>query len=159
MFAEPQSEHAWLQQFIGDWDVRSRCRMLPDEPPQESVGRMTCRSLGGLWLIAEGEAESPDGDAVQSIMTIGYDPQRQCYIGTFVASMMTHLWPYSGVREPGSNRLVLNSEGPRFDGAGTAKYRDTLEFRDRDHWIFSGEVLADDGTWQNIMSSDNRRRQ
>ncbi len=158
MFAKPQSEHTWLQQFVGEWDVRSQCRMSPDELPQQSGGRMSCRSLGGLWLIAEGEGESPDGEASQSIMTIGYDPQQQRYIGTFVASMMTHLWPYSGVRDANGNRLMLDSEGPRFDGAGRAKYRDTIEVIDRDHWKFSGEVLMDDGSWQNIMSSDHRRR-
>jgi hypothetical protein len=52
MFAKPQSEHAWLEQFVGEWDVQSECRMSPGEPPQKSTGRMRCRSLGGLWLIA-----------------------------------------------------------------------------------------------------------
>ena len=28
--------------------------------------------------------------------TLGYDPAKKKYVGTFIASVMTHLWIYSG---------------------------------------------------------------
>lgn len=158
MFAKPQSEHAWLDQLVGQWEAESACQMEPDQPPQTTKGRLTCRSLGGLWLIGEGEGEGLDGSTWSSILTLGFDPARQHYIGTFIASMMTHLWPYRGTLDPSGKKLPLDSEGPRFDGEGMASYRDTIEIVDRDHWIFSGEIMADDGTWQTIMTSHNRRR-
>lgn len=158
MFAKPQSEHVWLEQLVGKWAVNSECQMGPEAPPQKATGSLTCRTLGGLWLIGEGEGKSPDDEETwSSIMTIGYDPSKGRFIGTFIASMMTHLWPYSGVLDASGKRLPLDSEGPKFEGEGMAKYRDTIEIIDRNHWKFSGEMMLDNGTWQTIMTSDNRR--
>jgi hypothetical protein len=158
MFAQPQSEHNWLAQLAGEWVVDSECNMGPEAPPQKTKGRMSCRMLGGLWLIAEGSSDSPEGEPWTSIMTLGYDPAKGKYIGTFIASMMTHLWPYSGLVDASGKRLPLDSEGPRFDGVeGMAMYRDTIELVDKDHWNFFGEMQLDDGTWQRIMYSENRR--
>jgi len=39
-------------------------------------------------------------------------------VGTFVGSMMTHLWLYEGEREVNSEVLPLDSEGPSFSGDG-----------------------------------------
>ncbi|HWL08985.1 MAG TPA: DUF1579 domain-containing protein [Planctomicrobium sp.] len=158
MFEKPQSEHAWLEQLVGRWISEGECFMGPDQEPQKNSGRMNCRSLGGLWLIGEGEGDgnSPE-EKWSSIITLGYDIKQQRYVGTFVASMMTHLWLYKGVLDASGKKLPLDSEGPRFDGNGTTQYRDTIEIVDQDHWIFSGEVLTDDGSWQTIMTSHNRR--
>lgn len=46
-----------------------------------------------------------------TIMTIGYDPHRQRFVGTFVASMMTHLWMYEGALDDGERVLTLETEG------------------------------------------------
>ncbi len=41
--------------------------------------------------------EMPDGSTSRSIMTLGLiDPQQKRFVGTFIASMMTHLWVYNG---------------------------------------------------------------
>lgn len=158
MFEKPQSEHNWLSQLVGGWVSQSECQMGPDAPPEKSTGRLSCRMLGGLWLIAEGTADSPEGEPMTSIITLGYDPVKKKYIGNFIASMMTHLWPYSGVLDDSGKRLPLDSEGPRFDGVeGMAKYRDTIEIIDNDHWKFYGELQVEDGSWVRIMTSENRR--
>jgi hypothetical protein len=63
-------------------------------------------------------------------MTLGYDPQTQRFVGSFVASMMTHLWPYNGTLNAEGTVLTLDAEGPSFAGDGaTAKYQDIIEFR------------------------------
>lgn len=157
MFEKPGPKHAWLDQLVGQWIVESECPSGPDGAVEKNTGRMRCRSLGGLWLIAEGEGQTPDGSPALSIMTIGYDPKQNAYVGTFVASMMTHLWPYRGTVDASGKRLALDSTGPSFTGEGTAQYRDTIEIVDADNWNFFGEVLAEDGTWQQIMFSRNRR--
>ena len=52
MFAKPQSEHQWLDQLVGEWTFEHECQM-PDGSTSNAPGKMTCRSLGGLWLICE----------------------------------------------------------------------------------------------------------
>src|SRR3546814_15748840 len=54
------------------------------------------RSLDGLWIVAEGEGEMPGGGPATTLLTLGYDPRRQRYVGTWVGAMMSHMWVYEG---------------------------------------------------------------
>lgn len=86
MKAEPQKEHAWLQKLVGEWMFEGECVMGPEQPPMKSTGVESVRSLGGLWAICEGRGEMPAGSGPSnSIMTLGYDPQKGCFVGSFVA--------------------------------------------------------------------------
>lgn len=91
MKADVQKEHLWLQKLIGDWTFEAECMTGPDQPPTKTRSSNTARSLGGLWTLVEGEGESPDGTVVKSIITLGYDPAEQRFVGSFIASCMTHL--------------------------------------------------------------------
>lgn len=93
MFAKPQSEHKWLDQLIGDWSFTHECQM-PDGDTSTTHGKMACRSLGGLWLICESSGEPAEGESWSSIMTLGFDPNLNHYVGTFVGSMMANIWYY-----------------------------------------------------------------
>ena len=156
MFAKPQPEHQWLDQLVGEWKFEHDCKMQ-DGSRATAQGVMTCRSLGGLWLICESTGDSPDG-AWSSIMTLGFDPAQNQYVGTFVASMMANIWPYHGVPDATGKMLPLNSEGPRFDGKGIGKYRDTIEIIDSNTWLFRSELESDDGNWLQFMIATNTRR-
>jgi hypothetical protein len=100
MEAKPQKEHAWLQRLVGEWRAEMECRMGPDQPSMTSTGSETVRSLGGLWTLGEGEGEAPDGTPVRSLMTLGYDPQKQRFVGIFIASMMTISGPTTAPSTP-----------------------------------------------------------
>jgi hypothetical protein len=133
--------------------------MGPGQPPMKSSGREVVRSLGKLWTIGEGTGDTPDGGFSESIMTLGYDPQKKRFVGTFIASMMTHLWPYEGVLDESGKILTLNSEGPSFTGDGTmAKYQDIIEILTADHRTLTAKVLGDGDIWQPIMTAHYRRK-
>lgn len=157
MLDHPNDRHNWLARLTGTWENVSECAMGPDQEPQRSTARMTCRMLGGLWLIAESRGEMPDGDEFLSIMTIGFDPKKDRFVGTFVASMMAYLWPYEGQLDASANKLPLFSTGPKFDGAGTTDYCDTIEIVSDDEWLFYGDVKGDDGQWHRLMLTTCRR--
>lgn len=157
MFEKPGAEHEWLHQLLGDWSVEGECFMGPDKPPMKHTGRSTARSLGGMWLLIEGEADDAEGNAGASLMTLGYAPARGRYIGSFLASVMTHLWLYDGALDASERRLVLDTEGPKFEGEGLAKYHDIVEIVSEDHWILSSEILRDDGEWMHFMTAHHRR--
>jgi hypothetical protein len=155
---EPTAEHQWLHRLIGDWTFEAECNMGPDQPPMKYAGRESVRSLGGLWTIGEGSDDTPGGGTCDTIMTLGYDPQKQRFVGTFIAGVMTHLWPYNGTLDEARKKLTLDSEGPSFSGDGTmAMYQDMIEFVDDDHRILSSQVLGADGQWTLFMTSHYRR--
>ena len=154
--ARPQAEHEWLSRMVGEWTFETTMQMGPDQPPMTSRGRQTNRTLGGLWLIGEGEGPMPDGEMMNSLITLGFDPAKGKFVGTFAASMMTHLWPYEGTLE--GNVLTLDSEGPSFTGDGTmAKYQDIVEIVDDDHWILRSRAPGPDGGWMEFMNAHYRR--
>lgn len=156
---EPQKEHRWLHRLVGEWTFETEMSMGPDQPPIKSHGRETVRSLGGLWTIAEGVGEVPGGGTHQSIMTLGFDPQTQRFVGTFIASVITHLWPYNGTLDASEKVLTLDSEGPGFAGDGTmSKYQDIIEFVSDDHRTLSSQVLGPDGFWIPFIKAHYRRK-
>jgi len=157
MFAQPQEEHHWLQRFVGEWKFVSQCSMGPDQPPMQGEGRVTGRSLGGLWVLLETEGGDPSAGSWQTMMTLGFDPDAGRFIGTFVGSMMTYLWRYNGSLDETKRKLTLDATGPRFDQKGMAEYQDFVESVDDDRWILSSKILGDDGRWTEFMSADHRR--
>uniref|UniRef100_A0A7C2P5T0 DUF1579 domain-containing protein n=1 Tax=Schlesneria paludicola TaxID=360056 RepID=A0A7C2P5T0_9PLAN len=156
---EPQREHQWLQRLVGEWTFEVEMSMGPDQPPTTSRGRESVRSLGGLWTIGEGSGETPDGGAHKSIMTLGYDPHSQRFVGTFISSMMAYLWPYQGTLDAAEQVLTLDSEGPGFTDQGAmARYQDIIEFISDDHRTLSSQFLGPDGQWVSFMKAHYRRQ-
>ena len=112
MKTEPQKEHEWLQRLVGEWTYESECSMEPGKPPEKFEGSESVRSLGGLWVLCEGRGEMPGGGMATTLMTLGYDPQKKRYVGTFVASMMTYLWVYDGSLDAEEKSVDAQCRGP-----------------------------------------------
>src|SRR5262245_46955001 len=158
MKVEPQKEHRWLEKLVGEWTYESEAFMGPDQPPVKSRGTETVRSIGGLWVQCEGKGEMPGGGPATMIITLGYDPAREQFVGTFIGSMMTHLWVYEGGLDAAAKVLTLDAEGPSFaDPAKSARYQDIIEIVSDDHRILSSQVLGDDGQWHHFMTAHYRR--
>jgi hypothetical protein len=159
MEAKPQKEHEWLHKLVGEWSAEMECVMGPDQPPTKSTGSEMVRSLGGFWTIGEGQGEAPDGTPVTSIMTLGYAPQKERFVGTFVASMMTHLWVYEGTLDAAGRVLTLDTIGPSFSGDGKmVKYQDIIAFESDDHRTLRSRALGEDGQWGPFFVTANYRR-
>ncbi len=157
MHTEPTKEHQWLKRYLGEWTSESECPAEPGGEPMKMKGRETVRSIGDLWIQGEGRGEMPDGDEATMFITVGFDPERGRFVGTWVGSMMTHMWVYEGWLE-GDDTLILEATGPRWDQPGkTAKYRDVTEFKGPDERAFRALVQQDDGSWQQIMTATFRR--
>jgi hypothetical protein len=158
MMAEPIKEHHWLQRFVGEWSFEGECVMGPDQPPMKSTGQCVTRSLGGLWILNEGSGEMPDGGEAKSIITLGYDPAKGKFVGTFIASMMTHLWLYEGSLDASGKVLTLDAEGPSMAGDGMANYQDIMTVENDNHWILSSQMQGPDGQWTKFMTAHYRRK-
>ncbi|CAH0249129.1 DUF1579 domain-containing protein [Roseomonas sp. CECT 9278] len=152
---QPGPEHRWLQRIVGTWRTEGECAAPPGEAPSQMTGTERVRSLGGLWILAEGEGEMPGGGTANSLMTIGFDPAQGAFMGSFVASMMTHLWLYRGVLA--GDTLTLDTEGPNFGGEGLARYQDIIALQGDDARTLTSRMQMPDGTWQQVMSARYRR--
>lgn len=158
MQTEPRKEHKWLDRLIGDWTFEAECVMGPDQPAMKMTGSETVRSLGGLWVIAEGRGEMPDGNEGNTILTIGFDTRRNSYVGSWVGSMMDTLWHYDGSMDSAEKVLTLEAEGPMMQGDGKAKYRDVIEVIDDNHRKMASYLQGEDGAWTLFMTAHYTRR-
>ncbi len=160
MQAEPLAEHRWLARLGGEWTFEGEAIMEPGQAPFRYTGTESVRSLGGLWFVAESHGEMPEGEPPATmILTLGYDPQKQRYVGTWIGSMMSHLWVYEGEVDAAGKTLTLDSVGPNMAAPGTmARFKDSIEFESDDHRITSSRMLGDDGQWHELMVTHYRRK-
>lgn len=156
-FPAPEKEHTWLKQFVGQWEATCQARMGPDQPVTQCKGRMSSRMLGEFWVVSELEHHMGDL-TVTGIQTIGYDPDKKTYVGTWVDSTTSHMWKYEGTVDPSGKTLTLEAEGPNCAAPGTiAKFRDAYEFKSKDQILATSSMQGDDGKWVVFMTGDMRR--
>jgi hypothetical protein len=151
-------EHEWLQQLVGEWSTEALASMKPGEPPEVFKGSESVRSVGGVWIVAEGRGEMPGGGTATMIMTLGSDPRTGRFVGTWIGSMMAHLWLYDGVLDADGRTLPLQAEGPSMAGDGTlGTYKDVIEIRSPDERVMTSHMLGEDGAWRQFMTATYRR--
>lgn len=154
---EPQNEHRWLKQLIGDWTYESNCN--PEKPEEIQKGSESFRSIGDLWVVGESTGEMPGGGGATMLITLGFDPQKGRFVGTWIGSMMAMIWTYEGSLDESGKILTLESEGPSFSGDGTlSKYRDIIEIKSPSERLFYSKVLGADGTWTEFMRARYSKR-
>lgn len=158
MFAKPQKEHDWLQQMVGEWESEMTCQMGPGQPLSTTKGTESVRSLGGVWTVGDGTGETPGGTPCTTVMTLGFDPAKGRFVGTFVASIMSMIWHYEGSLEADGKTLALDTQGPSMAGDGAiSPYRDVMTIVTPDHRILSSHTPDGRGGWTEFMTAHYRR--
>ena len=156
---EVQEQHRWLEQLVGEWAVTTEATMEPGTPPTRWEASESVRSLGGVWLLAETSA-SNDGMPFTAIMLLGYDSEKQAFVGSWADTLQTHLWSYRGTLDGTKKILTLETEGPAFgDPTKTAQYRDAIEIVSPDHKVLTSSAQQEDGSWTTFMRADYHRKQ
>lgn len=156
---QPVDAHRWLHQLVGDWAFES------DAPTagEKCTGTESVRKVGDLWVVGESQMRMPGGGIGTAILTLGYDPKKERFVGTWVGSMMANMWLYDGELDAAGRVLSLYAEGPSFDdkgnfsGAATSRYRDAIELHPDGSRTFTGSVQGDGGAWKTFMTSRYRR--
>mgnify|MGYP000870749808 CR=1 FL=1 len=157
MQTDPTPEHGWLMRLAGDWTYAAACpgNESKETPPwTESV-----RPMGDLWVVARGGGKMPDGSTADTLMTLGYDPARQRFVGTWAGSMAAYLWVYEGTLDESGTTLTLDTEGPNFmanDGSMT-RFQDIITLTPDGQRSFTARMLGADGAWTTIMTADYHR--
>jgi hypothetical protein len=159
MDAKPQEEHAWLQQLMGDWTLTGECDMGPGQPASKTTGKEHVRTLGGFFVVCEGEGEMPGSDDTgRMLMTLGYDIAQKKFVGSWAGSMMYGMFFYEGQLDAAKKVLTLDTEGPSFEGDGkTARYQDVITIKSQDERTLHSQTLQPDGSWKRFMTATYRR--
>lgn len=154
--SKPEKEHEWLKQLVGEWKTHGKAENGPGQPPFECDGTESTQAIGDLWIVAQGESHAM-GMTVKSMLTLGYDAEKKKFVGTWVDSMFNHMWKYEGTLDESGKSLTLMTEGPNMMKPGEmAKYKEVLEFKDKDHKTFTSHMQVD-GEWVKFMTAEATR--
>ncbi|MFN0135297.1 MAG: DUF1579 domain-containing protein [Phycisphaerae bacterium] len=156
--AGPAKEHAFLKQFVGEWTSEWEMMAGPDQPPMKAKGSASGRMIGDFWSVTDVKADWTMGP-MSAVLTIGYNPEKKKYVGTWVDSMMNHMWVYEGEVDAAGKVLALNADGPDMTNPSkTAKFRDSFEFKDADNFVLTSEAQDKDGKWMKIGAAKYVRK-
>jgi hypothetical protein len=156
-FPKPAAEHEWLKKFVGEWTTESKAIGIPGQPETPCKGTVSCRMLGEFWVVNEWNLNM-DGMEMKGLQTIGFDPAKKKYIGTWVDGVTSHMWKYEGDVEDNC-RIVLQAKGPNFMAEGReTDFRDIYEFKSDTEMIVTSRMLGEDGKWITFMNGVATRK-
>ncbi len=155
---KPTKEHELLAQFAGDWEVEVKAEPAPGQEPMVCKGVEDANMVGGFWLVGQGDGDMM-GTKMRSILTLGYNPAKKKYVGTFLSSCDSYLWKYEGEMDPSGKKLTLHTEGPLpTDLTKTGKYKEVLEVVDKDHKTFTSYLIDENGKETKFMTMQYVRK-
>jgi uncharacterized protein YndB with AHSA1/START domain len=154
--APPVHQHGWLHRLLGDWTFEST-GAGPDGKTFRSTGTERVRALGPFWVVGEADGACPGLADSRMVITMGFDAASGRFRGTWVGSMMGHMFVYDGALDEAAATLSLDSEGPSFTGEGTAKYRDIVQLVSETERVVTGNAVLPDGSLHEIMRATFRR--
>jgi hypothetical protein len=158
MHTPATKEHQWLQKLIGTWTYTSKCETGPGQPPMVATGTEVIRPLGELWIICENTGTMPGGGSMSAQMTLGFDPAKGRFVGTWVGSPMAYMFVYEGQLTPDGRALPLDCRGPSFaDPAQMADYQDVIEVTGPGTRLLRSQLKNPDGTWTPFMRAEFTR--
>lgn len=152
----PAKEHEWLKQFEGAWTTETEI-FEKDKPSTKAKGSVSVRMIGGYWAMFE-HAGDAGGTPFTGILTLGWDPEKKTYVATWIDSMTSVMWRYTGSVDAAGKTLTLDTEGPDFTNPGkTCKFRESLTFVDKDHMSYASTMELD-GKWVNVLKMESTRK-
>jgi hypothetical protein len=156
--ALPTPQHQWLQQLVGEWKAEVEVQMDPAQPPMKYEASESVKALGGFWTISE-VSGTFDTAPYAGRMTLGYDPEKEKYVGTYVDSFTSMLWVYEGSVDESGKVLTLETEGPcELQGGRIAKFKEVIEILNPDERKFTSSVQDAEGNWTTMMTIRYQRK-
>jgi hypothetical protein len=152
---KPQKEHEWLQQLVGEWESEAEITTEPGKPPMKNKGSEHVRAIGGFWILSETKGDIA-GMPFTGILSLGYSLEKKKFVGTWIDSVTSHLWTYTGSMDAAAKALTLEAEGPGHDGKPT-KFREVLTVKDKDHKTFTSSAEKD-GQWMTFLKIEYTRK-
>jgi hypothetical protein len=155
---KPVKEHEWLKQIEGEWETTGEMQMAPDQPVIKSKGIEKNRMNGAFWLVSNQKGECM-GMTMECVFTLGYDPSKKKYVGTWIDNMTPHLWSYEGEVDSAGKTLTLLTKGPDPMAPGkTRNFKEVLTIKDKDHRTFTSSMQGDDGKWTTFVKMESKRK-
>lgn len=150
-FPKPTAEHNRLREDAGVWKVQSTFYMDPNPatPPMVSEAKETVEMFGDFWRLGVYESNFM-GQTFKGQATLGYDPENEEYVSTWIDSMSPTFFCFRGSFE--GDTLVM--KGRAFDCMSKmeANYRTTEVHTSPNERVFEMFMELPDGNEFKMMT-------
>lgn len=124
----------------------------------KSKGTERVWSIGDLWIVAESKSEVMN-QPMTSVLTLGYDLERNRYVGTWIGSSTAYLWHYTGSLDQSGRVLTLETEGPcPHSTSSVVKFKEVMQVQSKDQRVLTSSMQALDGRWVPLLIINYRRK-
>lgn len=155
---KPGKQHEFLKQFEGSWDCTAKFMMEPGKPMMESKGTETATmGLGGFWLSFEYKGEMM-GAPFTGRGTMGYDQQKQKYVGTWIDSMKSGLFISEGTGDEHGKVFTMIAQGYCDSEGKSITMKQVYEIKDKDSWTLTFLSPNPDGKELTVGTIEYTRR-
>src|SRR5262245_34529610 len=152
----PSKEHGMLKEMEGNWDVEMKFQM-PGADEQTAKGTETVVLVGELWAVFDVKFDDMMGGKWQGHGTLGFDPVKKKYVGSFVHSASPFLSIGEGTPNEGGKSVTMN-----WDGVGPTgereKMREVFEKKDKDNAVMTMYGTGSDGKEEKHFTMTYKRK-
>jgi hypothetical protein len=128
----PSKEHEIFKDMAGTFDCVMKFNNPMSGKEEESKGVETITVLGGFWAVFDLKFESMMGMPWHGHGTIGYDPMKKKYVGSFVHSAAPFMSIGEGTMDAGGKTMTMTWDGIGHSGK-PEKMREVYEKIDKDN--------------------------
>lgn len=126
---QPSPQHELLLRKVGVWDVQCSYFVAPDEDPLRVEGIDRVQAIGQYWTESHFEV-TISGFEVSGRAISGYDPERNCFVGSWCDSSNPYLYLYEGQLHDDGETLELSGDNIDPHTRQLVKYRSVELIRD-----------------------------
>lgn len=153
----PNENHKLLQQFVGDWDVKTKFWMAPGAPPEESTATMNAKSeFGGRFVTGTFNGNFM-GMPFEGRLALGYNNNSKQHESIWYDSMGTGMGFSTGTAS--SDGKVFTMTGTHTEPDGTKKTtREVTTITSPSSYISEFFEILPDGTENKTMELTYTRK-
>ncbi len=137
----PTPEHKAMAREEGTWKAESKFWLTPETEPMVSEATESNKMFGELWLLSKYEGNVM-GMPFKGMGTMGYDPVKKKYVGTWVDTMNPHMQTMEGEYDVETHTLTMYSTGIDVMTGEEKTSKLVSRYLDNDNKVFEMHALV-----------------
>jgi predicted enzyme related to lactoylglutathione lyase len=152
----PQPGHEILKRFEGEWRFEKLIEAADGSRIDTlGAGEITAEMVGGFFVVSKWSG-NVYGGPYTAVQTVGYDAEKQAYVGIWIDNTMGYQWPLHGSLAADSKELIIASSGPGPAG-GICHFRERYQFKSADLVTIIAEMMQEE-KWVEFMTTQLTRK-
>ncbi len=152
---QPTPEHEQLMKAVGEWNVKGKFFMGPDQPPMETTGTETVTAFGPFWIESVYRSEFM-GMPFEGHGGATYDPSAKQYVTTWRDTMSSMAFHMTGQLE--GDTMTCTGMVASCQGDGDALHRSVETGVGSDNRTFTMYMTPPGGEEVKMMELTYTRR-